>query len=48
MPGGGPQALTTVDARRLLVATGDGVYESRDAGRSFVRRMEVTGGKDGH
>ncbi|MFJ8129656.1 F510_1955 family glycosylhydrolase [Streptomyces hydrogenans] len=48
VPGGGPQALTAVDARRLLVATGDGVYESRDAGRSFARRMEVTGGKDGH
>lgn len=45
VPGGGaPQALTVVDARRLLVASGDGVYESRDAGRSFVRRMEVTSG----
>ncbi|MFF9344491.1 MULTISPECIES: F510_1955 family glycosylhydrolase [unclassified Streptomyces] len=48
VPGGGPQALTAVDARRLFVATGDGVYESRDAGRSFVRRMEVTSGEDGH
>ncbi|MEU3608126.1 F510_1955 family glycosylhydrolase [Streptomyces sp. NPDC035033] len=48
VPGGAPQALTAVDARRLLVATGDGVYESRDAGRSFVRRMEVTSGADGH
>ncbi|MFB7280442.1 F510_1955 family glycosylhydrolase [Streptomyces hydrogenans] len=48
VPGGDPQALTAVDARRLLVATGDGVYESQDAGRSFVRRMEVTSGKDGH
>ncbi|MER5740349.1 F510_1955 family glycosylhydrolase [Streptomyces sp. NPDC002262] len=48
VPGGGLQALTAVDARRVLVATGDGVYESRDAGRSFVRRMEVTSGKDGH
>ncbi|WP_346768330.1 F510_1955 family glycosylhydrolase [Streptomyces sp. R301] len=48
--GGGPQALTVVDARRLLVASGDGVYESRDAGRSFVRRMEVASGagEDGH
>ncbi|MFE9044789.1 F510_1955 family glycosylhydrolase [Streptomyces sp. NPDC007818] len=48
VPGGSPQALTAVDARRLLVATGDGVYESRDAGRSFVRRMEVRSGGDGH
>ncbi|MFD4372924.1 F510_1955 family glycosylhydrolase [Streptomyces sp. NPDC058486] len=48
VPGGGPQALTAVDARRLLVATRDGVYESQDAGRSFVRRMEVTSGEDGH
>ncbi|WP_282692698.1 F510_1955 family glycosylhydrolase [Streptomyces sp. CC208A] len=48
VPGGGPQALTAVDARRLLVATADGVYESKDAGRSFVRRMEVASGADGH
>ncbi|MGW4055476.1 F510_1955 family glycosylhydrolase [Streptomyces sp. NPDC004779] len=47
VPGGAPQALTAVDARRLLVATGDGVYESRDAGRSFVRRMKVTPGEAG-
>ncbi|MFE5792537.1 F510_1955 family glycosylhydrolase [Streptomyces sp. NPDC056503] len=48
VPGGGPQALTAVDARRLLVATGDGVYESRDAGRAFERRMAVTSGEGGH
>ncbi len=51
VPGGGaPQALTVVDARRLLVASGDGVYESKNAGRSFVRRMEVTtgAGEGGH
>ncbi|MFF9148584.1 F510_1955 family glycosylhydrolase [Streptomyces sp. NPDC014861] len=47
VPGGAPQALTAVGARQLLVATGDGVYESRDAGRSFVRRMEVRSGDDG-
>ncbi|MFF2779990.1 F510_1955 family glycosylhydrolase [Streptomyces sp. NPDC058052] len=47
-PGGRPQALTAVDARRLLVATQDGVYESRDAGRSFARRMEVASGSGGH
>ncbi|MEU5217138.1 F510_1955 family glycosylhydrolase [Streptomyces sp. NPDC020807] len=48
VPGGAPQALTVVDARRLLVATRDGVYESRDAGRSFERRMEVTSGGGAH
>ncbi|WP_328941121.1 exo-alpha-sialidase [Streptomyces sp. NBC_00250] len=48
VPGGGPQALTVVDARRLLVATQDGVYESRDAGLTFERRMAVKSGNDGH
>ncbi|WP_017240650.1 F510_1955 family glycosylhydrolase [Streptomyces sp. SS] len=48
VPGGAPQALTVVDARRVLVATQDGVYESRDAGGRFERRMAVTSGKGGH
>ncbi|MFI1976899.1 hypothetical protein [Streptomyces wedmorensis] len=48
MPGGAPQALTVVDARRVLVATQDGVYESRDAGGRFERRMAVTSGRGGH
>ncbi|MEU3745728.1 MULTISPECIES: F510_1955 family glycosylhydrolase [Streptomyces] len=48
VPGGAPQALTVVDARRLLVATQDGVYESRDGGRTFERRVTVTGGEEGH
>ncbi|MEU1866306.1 F510_1955 family glycosylhydrolase [Streptomyces gardneri] len=48
VPGGAPQALTVVDARRLLVATQDGVYESRDGGRTFERRVTVTSGKEGH
>ncbi|MER5202356.1 F510_1955 family glycosylhydrolase [Streptomyces sp. NPDC002825] len=48
VPGGAPQALTAVDARRLLVATQDGVYESGDAGRTFVRRMTVESGNDEH
>ncbi|MEV7280543.1 F510_1955 family glycosylhydrolase [Streptomyces sp. NPDC093111] len=48
VPGGAPQALTAVDARRLLAATQDGVYESVDGGRSFTRRMAVTSGGDGH
>ncbi|MDV5149783.1 exo-alpha-sialidase [Streptomyces sp. SBC-4] len=48
VPGGAPQALTVVNARRLLAATQDGVYESRDGGRTFERRVTVTSGKDGH
>ncbi|MFD0147944.1 F510_1955 family glycosylhydrolase [Streptomyces sp. NPDC055721] len=48
VPGGAPQALTVVDARRLLVATQDGVYESRDGGRTFGRRVAVASGKEGH
>ncbi|MFF5287115.1 F510_1955 family glycosylhydrolase [Streptomyces sp. NPDC013171] len=45
VPGGAPQALTAVDARRLLVATQDGAYESRDGGRRFDRRMAVESGE---
>ncbi|CAM5267318.1 F510_1955 family glycosylhydrolase [Streptomyces narbonensis] len=44
VPGGAPQALTVVDARRLLAATQDGVYESRDGGRTFERRVTVAAG----
>ncbi|MEW1549504.1 F510_1955 family glycosylhydrolase [Streptomyces tsukubensis] len=43
-PGGGPQALTAVDARRLVVATQDGVYESVDGGAAFTKRLDVTSG----
>ncbi|MGW4699995.1 F510_1955 family glycosylhydrolase [Streptomyces sp. NPDC004285] len=48
VPGGAPQALTAVDARRVLVATGEGVYESGDGGRRFARRMAVEPGGSGH
>lgn len=48
VPGGAPQALTVVDARRLLAATQDGVYESRDGGLTFERRVTVASGQDGH
>ncbi|WP_426367516.1 F510_1955 family glycosylhydrolase [Streptomyces sp. E-08] len=48
VPGGAPQAFTAVDARRLLVATGEGVYESGDGGRRFERRMAVESGSGGH
>ncbi|MFD5326062.1 F510_1955 family glycosylhydrolase [Streptomyces sp. NPDC127092] len=48
LPGGAPQALTAVDGRRVLAATTDGVYESSDGGRTFVRRMAVASAADGH
>jgi photosystem II stability/assembly factor-like uncharacterized protein len=36
VPDGQPQALTSVDADHVLVATKDGVYESKDAGKTFA------------
>ncbi|MER5213877.1 F510_1955 family glycosylhydrolase [Streptomyces sp. NPDC002838] len=36
VPGGQPQALTAVTADHILAATQNGVYESRDGGRTFV------------
>ncbi|MDF3142492.1 MULTISPECIES: F510_1955 family glycosylhydrolase [unclassified Streptomyces] len=47
VPGGQPQALTAVDAEHLLAATQDGVYESRDGGRTFTRRLPVSSA-EGH
>ncbi|MEU3253230.1 F510_1955 family glycosylhydrolase [Streptomyces sp. NPDC006997] len=47
VPGGQPQALTAVDAKRVLVATQDGVYESRDGGRTFTRRLPMSSA-EGH
>ncbi|MFF5155992.1 F510_1955 family glycosylhydrolase [Streptomyces sp. NPDC000348] len=41
-PGGQPQALTAVGARHVLVATQDGVYESRDGGGTFTERLPVS------
>ncbi|MGC5041317.1 F510_1955 family glycosylhydrolase [Streptomyces sp. DT190] len=35
VPGGQPQALTAVNADRVLAATMTGVYESRDGGKTF-------------
>ncbi|MGX2992790.1 F510_1955 family glycosylhydrolase [Streptomyces sp. JNUCC 64] len=42
LPGGAPQALTALDGRRLVLASQDGVYESRDGGRTFDRKLDVT------
>ncbi|MEU1570241.1 F510_1955 family glycosylhydrolase [Streptomyces collinus] len=42
VPGGQPQALTAIDAKRVLVATQEGVYESRDGGKTFSERLPVS------
>ncbi|WP_406723838.1 F510_1955 family glycosylhydrolase [Streptomyces sp. GD-15H] len=41
VPGGQPQALTAVDADRILAATQDGVYESKDGGKTFDQRLDI-------
>ncbi|MFI2629074.1 hypothetical protein ACH5A2_01525 [Streptomyces collinus] len=41
MPGGRPRALTAVDAEHILAATQTGVYESKDGGNSFTKRLAV-------
>jgi hypothetical protein len=48
VPGGRPQALTAVDADRLLVATQNGVYASHDGGKTFDRRLAVDAGEGHH
>jgi photosystem II stability/assembly factor-like uncharacterized protein len=47
VPGGQPQALTAVSADRVLAATQNGVYETRDGGKTFTERVPVTPA-DGH
>ncbi|MET9835962.1 F510_1955 family glycosylhydrolase [Streptomyces sp. NPDC006385] len=42
VPGGQPQALTAVDADHVPAATQDGVYETRDGGKTFTKRLPVT------
>ncbi|GLF95398.1 F510_1955 family glycosylhydrolase [Streptomyces yaizuensis] len=44
LPGGGPQALTAIDRKRLVAASQDGVYESTDGGRTFTRKLDVSSG----
>lgn len=41
VPGGQPQALTAVDADHILAATQNGVYESRNGGKSFTKRLPI-------
>ncbi|MGO4431031.1 WD40/YVTN/BNR-like repeat-containing protein, partial [Streptomyces sp. MCAF7] len=47
VPGGQPQALTAVDAEHVLAATQNGVYESKDGGKTFTERLaiESSGGR---
>lgn len=42
VPGGQPQALTTLSDDRVLAATQNGVYETRDAGKTFTRLLALT------
>ncbi|MEU0246203.1 F510_1955 family glycosylhydrolase [Streptomyces sp. NPDC006235] len=41
VPGGQPQALTAVGADHVLAATQTGVYESKDGGKTFTKRLDV-------
>ncbi|MFI0084634.1 F510_1955 family glycosylhydrolase [Streptomyces bobili] len=41
VPGGQPQALTAIGAEHVLAATQDGVYESKDGGATFTKRLAV-------
>ncbi|MDO0911221.1 exo-alpha-sialidase [Streptomyces sp. DT2A-34] len=41
VPGGRPQALTAVGAGHILAATQSGVYESKDGGKTFRKRLAV-------
>ncbi|MFC5799031.1 F510_1955 family glycosylhydrolase [Streptomyces formicae] len=47
VPGGQAQALTAVDSQHILAATQNGIYESRDGGKNFTKRLDVVAG-DGH
>lgn len=42
VPGGQPEALTAYRGGRVLAATQDGVYDSRDGGRTFSKRLAVS------
>ncbi|MCK8438868.1 exo-alpha-sialidase [Streptomyces sp. D2-8] len=41
VPGGRPQALTAVGAEHVLAATQAGVFESKDGGKTFKKRLAV-------
>ncbi|MGP4011674.1 F510_1955 family glycosylhydrolase [Streptomyces sp. 4N124] len=42
VPGGRPQALTAVAPEHVLAATETGVFESKDGGTTFKKRLAVT------
>ncbi|MDO0930701.1 exo-alpha-sialidase [Streptomyces sp. DG2A-72] len=44
LPGGQPQALTAVSAAHVLAATQTGVFESKDGGKTFKKRLAVASG----
>ncbi|MGP4085179.1 F510_1955 family glycosylhydrolase [Streptomyces sp. KR55] len=41
VPGGQPQALTAVSVEHVLAATQTGVFESKDGGKTFKKRLAV-------
>lgn len=41
--GGQPQALTVVDAQRILAATQGGVFESQNGGQTFTKQLAESG-----
>ncbi|PJE95854.1 hypothetical protein CUT44_21650 [Streptomyces carminius] len=48
VPGGQPQALTAAGPDHVLAATAGGVHESRDGGKSFTERLEMSDGAHSH
>ncbi|MHB9860252.1 F510_1955 family glycosylhydrolase [Streptomyces sp. YIM S03343] len=42
VPGGQPEALTAYANGRVLAATQNGVYDSRDGGKTFTKRLAIT------
>lgn len=42
VPGGQPEALTAYADGRVLAATQDGVYDSRDGGKTFTERLAIS------
>ncbi|MBT2487225.1 exo-alpha-sialidase [Streptomyces sp. ISL-96] len=42
VPGGRPQALTAISPNHILVATQDGIYETRDGGETFTKRLPIS------
>ena len=42
VPGGQPEALTAYGDGRVLAATQNGVYDSRDSGKTFSKRLAVS------